>query len=232
MSSTPPIFFHALLRPCVLQILRATGYYGSRPSVVDTLTGLAVRYMILLCQKTGLHAMDNGHDLMPGVVDVRMALQDMGTLLPERPLYEQDFLGEEDTRGVEEFIAWFDSSSAKAIDALPLYDGESEAPDYLTALKTKHSKTGEDSKYTATALGRPVDHGEILAEGGGEELSTIQRWENKTRGPGAAPLHIEPGSPVSTHSLDSRPPSSQLSSIGDQSEPDLGMDVDMDVDIS
>ncbi|KAL5624651.1 hypothetical protein BROUX41_004711 [Berkeleyomyces rouxiae] len=232
MSTTPPIFFHALLRPCVLQILRATGYYGSRPSVVDTLTDLAVRYMLLLCQKTAFHAVDNGNDLAPTIVDVRMAMQDMGMLLPERPLFEQDFLGEEDTRGVDEFVAWFDSLGAKAIDALPLYDGESEAPDYLTALKTKHSKTGEDSKYTATALGRPVDHGEILAEGGGEELSTIQRWEEKTRGPGPAPRESRLVSSLSPRSSDSRPPSSQLSSVGDQLEPAVAMDVDMDADIA
>ncbi|KKA26748.1 hypothetical protein TD95_000881 [Thielaviopsis punctulata] len=223
MSAAPPTFFHALLRPCVLQILRATGYYGSRPTVIDTLTDLAVRYMYMLCQKTALHAVDNGHDMTPSVVDVRMALQDMGALIPERPLFEQDFMGEEDVRGVEEFIAWFDSPRYKAIMALPLFDGDTEAPDYLTALKTKHSKTGEDSKYVATALGRSIDHGEIIAEGGGEDLSSIQKWEEKIRGPSVQRLNF--ASPCSSHTVDSRPPSSQLSSVGDQVEPDVDTEV-------
>lgn len=87
----PPNLYHSLLRPAVLQILRAAGYHSARPSVLDSLTELASRYMFSLCAATARHAAHNdslvpplGPDggLLggPTVVDVRMALQDLGAL--------------------------------------------------------------------------------------------------------------------------------------------------------
>ncbi|OBT50709.1 hypothetical protein VE04_09459, partial [Pseudogymnoascus sp. 24MN13] len=43
---------HALLRPCVLHILRAAGYHSTKPSVLDALTDIAGRYMHLLATST------------------------------------------------------------------------------------------------------------------------------------------------------------------------------------
>jgi transcription initiation factor TFIID subunit 3 len=123
--------FHALLRPCVLQILRATGYYATRTAVLDTMTDLAGRYMYLLCQKMAMHAAHNATENDPSIVDLRMALQDVGALLPERPLEEQEYLNEEDMRGVEAFIEWFQGPGHTAIREIAVVDGDAEATDYL-----------------------------------------------------------------------------------------------------
>lgn len=80
----PPLLFHALLRPAVLQILRATGYHAARPVVLDSLTELAARYMLALCQATARHSTDNNPEGdAPGIVDVRMALQELGAVPPD-----------------------------------------------------------------------------------------------------------------------------------------------------
>lgn len=158
--ATPPAFFHALLRPAILQILRATGYHATRPAVLDSLTDLAARYMLLLCQNTAHHAAINhagrgGHDdsdddddsegegnggsaVAPAqaddftLTDVRLALQDAGAFGAERTVTEEMWRGEEDTRGVEEFIAWFAGPRMKELMEFGNADGESEATDYLS----------------------------------------------------------------------------------------------------
>lgn len=80
----PPLLFHALLRPAVLQILRATGYHAARPVVLDAVTELAARYMYALCQAAARHAADNNAEGdAPGIVDVRMALQELGAVPPD-----------------------------------------------------------------------------------------------------------------------------------------------------
>jgi transcription initiation factor TFIID subunit 3 len=83
---TPPqALFHALLRPSILQILRAAGYHGAKSSVIDLITDLAVRYLSELCRMTALYAAHNGSNRTePTIVDVRMALQHVGALLPEK----------------------------------------------------------------------------------------------------------------------------------------------------
>ena len=148
----PPPFFHALLRPAVLQILRATGYHSAKTSVIDSVTDLAARYFLHLCQLTAVYATHNS-DVppqpiteaggvnpaipAPSIVDIRMALQRAGALLPERLPEEQEYLGEEDTRGVENFIAWAMGSLNREITRIAL-DGNDEAGDYLD---------GEDASF-------------------------------------------------------------------------------------
>lgn len=131
---TPPTtLFHALLRPSILQILRATGYHGARSAVLDILTDLAARYLWELCHMTAVYASHNGLDTEgggPTVVDVRMALQHVGALLPERPELEQEYDSVEDMRGVDEFIAWFDSHQSAEIRRVAL-DGIDDATNYL-----------------------------------------------------------------------------------------------------
>jgi len=130
--TTPPAFYHALLRPVVLQILRATGYYACRPAVLDTFTDLAARYLYMLAEKTAQHAEDNEHAELPSIVDVRMALQDVSALIPERVLTEQLYLDVEDTRGMDEFLAWFSGPRNKLIRDYAAVDGDPDATDYLS----------------------------------------------------------------------------------------------------
>lgn len=133
---TPPqALFHTLLRPSILQILRATGYHSARPTVLDSLTDLAARYLSELCHMTALYAAHNNASdaddpAVPDIVDVRMALQYVGALLPERADGEQEFLGEEDMRGTDEFVAWAKGSVNREIRRVAL-EGVEEASDYL-----------------------------------------------------------------------------------------------------
>ncbi|KAK1999172.1 bromodomain associated domain-containing protein [Colletotrichum falcatum] len=267
----PPLLFHALLRPAVLQILRATGYHAARPMVLDAVTELAARYMYALCQATARHAADNNPEgEAPGIVDVRMALQELGAVPPDDVLAEGrgTILGEildsieggvegpagmeaaavaregpdtegdfamttaladvarerervEDTRGVDEFIKWFSGPRNKTIREAAVGDGELELGDYLNVLKKKHSKTGEDSKYHGTIIGKGNDVGEVQVEGG--DLPSIHTWRTKMQGPspGSAPSAASP-----RIKEESRPPSSGLSSVGDRLGDDRdGMDL-------
>ncbi|KAI8316221.1 Transcription initiation factor TFIID subunit 3 [Colletotrichum sp. SAR11_59] len=251
----PPLLFHALLRPAVLQILRATGYHAARPVVLDAVTELAARYMLALCQATARHASDNNQEGdAPGIVDVRMALQELGAVPPDDVSAEGRgaILGEilddvmeangvagapaengvdvamanagtvverererevvvEDIRGVEEFIRWFSGPRNKAIREAAVGDGELELGDYLNVLKKKHSKTGEDSKYHGTIIGKGNDVGEVQVEGG--DLPSIHTWRAKMRGPSPANA-LSATSPNIKE--ESRPPSSGLSSVGDR----------------
>ncbi|SPO00845.1 related to TAF(II) complex (TBP-associated protein complex) component [Cephalotrichum gorgonifer] len=220
--ASPPAFYHALLRPTVLQILRATGYYACKPAVLDTLTEIAARYLILLAEKTAAHAVSNDTAESPTIVDVRMALQDVAAVLPERSLGEQEFVGVEDTRGMDEFLSWFGGPRDKMIREYAAVDGDPDATDFLAALKKKHSKTGEDSKYHATILGRGNDQGEVLIEGA-EEVTSIRTWERSIAGP-ATPPPESPPAPVKTEEGASTP-SSTLSSIPDMDEKDMDMDM-------
>ena len=127
----PPSLFHSLLRPAVLQILRAAGYHGAKTSVLDSVTDLASRYLYHLCELTAVYTAHNAsEDMIPTIVDVRLALQHAGALLPERSQGEQEFLGVEDTRGLEEFVAWAGGPLNREIKRVAL-DGEDEASDYL-----------------------------------------------------------------------------------------------------
>ncbi|KAL2199838.1 hypothetical protein P885DRAFT_75017 [Corynascus similis CBS 632.67] len=291
----PPPLFHALLRPAVLQILRATGYHGAKTSVIDSVTDLAARYFLHLCQLTAVFATHNNDGLLPSpplsssssssspspspppqpaeglpapatdapttitttvaaattttttttaplvnpaipaptIVDVRMALQRAGALLPERIPEEQAYLGAEDTRGVDEFIAWAMGPLNREITRIAL-DGNDEAGDYLDALKKKHSKNDDDSKFLGTLLGRSVEHGDVLVEGG--ECPSILEWEERRRiaGQKTPEPSVQEGS-LQNHRYgggvngdlvdadgdgdgdESRPPSSGLSSLGDRS---------------
>jgi transcription initiation factor TFIID subunit 3 len=129
---TPPTtLFHALLRPSILQILRAAGYHGARSAVVDILTDLAARYMSELCHMTAIYASHNGSEETPTVVDLRMALQHMGALLPEKPEMEQMYLGVEDTRGTDLFTSWFGGHESKEIKRVASEGDDEPFMDYL-----------------------------------------------------------------------------------------------------
>jgi transcription initiation factor TFIID subunit 3 len=105
--------------------------------VLDTLTDLAARYMLLLAQSTANHAALNHTEpelaLEISIQDVRMALQNCGALYPEKPLVEQEFDGEEDTRGMDAFLAWAQGPGNKEIRRVAL-EGDSVKQDYLAGL--------------------------------------------------------------------------------------------------
>ncbi|TAQ87392.1 hypothetical protein B7494_g4283 [Chlorociboria aeruginascens] len=201
--ATPLALHHSLLRPCVLHILRAAGFHSTRPSVLDTLTDLAARYMYLLAQSTATHASINHTELDITIQDVRMAMQDCGILAPERVLAQQEFEGIEDTRGVDDFIAWATGGGNKEIRRIALDGGEG---DYLTVLKKKHSTTDEESRYTGTILGKTSEPRAIKIEGG--EASSIKEWVDK----------LKVSSKEASSVLSSRRQSSALSSLDDDME--------------
>jgi hypothetical protein len=143
--TTPQALHHSLLRPCILQILRAAGYHSTRPSVLDTLTDLAARYMFLLAQTTATHASVNHNEpelsLEISIQDVRMAMQDCGALIPERVLEEQEFDGEEDTRGVDAFVAWAMGKVNQEIRRVALEGSDGAKEDYLTGSSSAAPKS-------------------------------------------------------------------------------------------
>ncbi|KAL1896624.1 hypothetical protein Sste5346_004659 [Sporothrix stenoceras] len=235
-------FFHSLLRPCVLQILRAQGYHAARPSVVDALTDLAARYMTLLCESTAHHTAHNSTELtglVPSLIDVRLALEDCGALAGGQTI------SNDDPRGVDEFVDWIVSGPRnREIRRIALDGDDDENTDYLMMLKKKHSKTGEDSKYSSTVLGRgnvgehhvvvdpngngTTSGGDIIVEGG--DCPSITAWREKRI---EARQQPRPPTPIAEDDEDydmdddenerlirrrkSRSPSSGLSSLGDQS---------------
>ena len=81
--------FLTLLRPAVLHILRASGFQGAKPSVVDTLVDLTARYLTLLAERTAYNAFSNHNDVIPDLSDVRMAMQDCGLLVPTMTAAEE-----------------------------------------------------------------------------------------------------------------------------------------------
>ncbi|KAI8954343.1 hypothetical protein F4801DRAFT_533993 [Xylaria longipes] len=126
---TPSEIHLALLRPAILQILRAQGYYASTPSTIDCLTEIAGQYLYTIAKRTAEHATMNncvGPPGTPDVVDVRLALEECGALCPgaspappakRRRLSHNDVVDNdemlreyddeaEDTSGVDEFIRW------------------------------------------------------------------------------------------------------------------------------
>jgi transcription initiation factor TFIID subunit 3 len=223
--------FHALLRPAVLHILRASGFNGAKPSVVDTLVDLTARYLTLLASRTAYNAYSNHNDLTPDISDVRMAMQDCGLLVPSmtaaeeiwkeilrKPLEEYDEESgarakeekrrdADDTVDVTAFIDWVKGEQHKEIRRVAgvlkqpqLTAAEQldtvEMEDYLSCMMTpdgelrksglhnlalmkKHSKTGADSRYQGTILGKSADPKPIKIEGGAAD--SIEEWCQKTR---------------------------------------------------
>lgn len=129
----PQAVFHALMRPAIIQIVRAAGFHSAKPAVIDSLTDLTGRYLEILCQETARHTADSAN-LEPTIMEVRLALQDVGFFLPERDWEEQDFMEVEDMRGVNEFVSWATGPKTELIKKIALDDGEEGVPDYLTGM--------------------------------------------------------------------------------------------------
>ncbi|MCJ1280866.1 hypothetical protein MMC26_000183 [Xylographa opegraphella] len=117
-------------------------------------------------------------------MDVRMALQDVSALRPEIGIMEEQARDQEDTRGMDAFLKWMTGDESREIRRIAGMVGSegdvdvevgNEREDFLTALKKKHSKTGEESRFRGTVLGKEADVKPIRLEGGHTE--SIQGWE-------------------------------------------------------
>ncbi|KAJ5528359.1 bromodomain associated protein [Penicillium frequentans] len=179
---------NALLRPPIIQILRAQGFHSTKPSAIDSLSDLTARYIMILASSTAAHAA-NAHpeDPSPVLEDVYQALQDAGALRPQLREWEEDWQDEEDMRGLESLIGWITGPSHREIRRVAgfvpsegdMVDPDSiEKEDYLTALKKKHSKTGEESRYAGTVLGKSAEEHPVIIEGG---APSIREWGQQVR---------------------------------------------------
>ena len=179
---------NALLRPPIIQILRAHGFHSTRPSVLESLSDLTGRYLMILASATAAHAA-NAHpeDPSPVLEDVYQALQDAGALRPQLREWEEDWAGEEDMRGLDSLLGWITGPVHREIRRIAGFvpsEGDMVDPDamekedYLTALKKKHSKTGEESRYAGTVLGKSGEEHPVILEGG---APSIREWGAQVR---------------------------------------------------
>ena len=198
---------NALLRPPIIQILRAQGFHSTRPSVLESIADLTGRYLMILASSTAAHA-SNSHPDYPAPVleDVYQALQDAGAIRPQLREWEEEWAGEEDMRGLETILGWITGPAHREIRRIAGFvpsEGDMVDPDaiekedYLTALKKKHSKTGEESRYAGTVLGKSAEEHPVVIEGG---APSIRDWSAQVRS-------RAPGSPEAASSGVSSAPS-------------------------
>lgn len=139
----------ALLRPPILQILRAAGFHAVRPAAFDTLVDLAARYINKLAVATASHAVSSHNEPVPTVSDVRMALMDAGALHPQISVMEEQARGEEDMRGVTNFLDWIQGDVNREIRRIAgmlattergivtEVEGDGEREDFLTGTMSR-----------------------------------------------------------------------------------------------
>lgn len=204
---------HALLKPAVIQMLRAAGFQGTRPAVADTLTEITSKYIMLLASQAMAFAHLNHGDAIPDITDTRMALMNCALLQPGQTASEEmwkellrqpideipegsvlrkkeaEKRDEEDTHEIKAFISWFDGPVYKeqmriaglakeSISAEVIAEGLElvKHVDYFTALKQKHSKTGEVSRFQGTVLGKEAEARQIKIEGPPGLPESIGQW--------------------------------------------------------
>ena len=90
--------------------------------------------MYMLAEATANHAAVNHTEMEISIQDVRMAMQDCAVLAPEKVMEDQQFDGEEDTRGVDAFIAWALGKSNQDIRRVALEGSDGLQEDYLAGL--------------------------------------------------------------------------------------------------
>ena len=149
--------YTSLLRPPILHILRAAGFHAAKPAVIDTLVDLAARYLTLVASKAAAYSQENHNDLILTTTDMRMALQDVGALWPQKTAMEEHITGQEDLRGIEAFVKWMEGEEhqeirriAKLEDAeVPVAgtEGPAEKEDFLSGAVTKHISVGLSAKH-------------------------------------------------------------------------------------
>lgn len=80
-----------------------------------------------------MHASINHTELDISVQDVRMAMQDCGAMGPVKSIEDEDFEGQEDMRGVEEFLDWVTGRANREIRRVAL-EGAEGKDDYLSGM--------------------------------------------------------------------------------------------------
>ncbi|KAG9554290.1 hypothetical protein KCU79_g11520, partial [Aureobasidium melanogenum] len=81
-----------------------------------------------------------------------------------------------------DFIKWVVGDQNREIRRIagvlpePGPGGTVNGEDYLTVLKKKHSKTGEESRFQGTVLGKPAEDRPLKIEGG--PVETLTEWNN------------------------------------------------------
>lgn len=123
----------ALLRPAVLQVLKAMGFNLAKPAVVDSLSDLTARYLLMLASETIQSAINNHGDTQPTIQDVRLAMEKVGALRPQMKATEEATKGMhmidgvsvpfEDLRGVNNFVKWAEGPINKEIRRVGGLDG-------------------------------------------------------------------------------------------------------------
>ena len=81
----------ALLRPAIIHTLRAAGFHSTKPSVLDALTNIAERHLLLLASTTAQYALNTHNDPIPTITDARLALTDCGVLIPAEGAAEEEW---------------------------------------------------------------------------------------------------------------------------------------------
>ena len=108
----------------------------------------------------------------------------------QRAMVEKRKRDDEDTEDVREFTRWYDSSQYREIKRVAGLEKDLNVPgavpligvggsvvkedDFFTALKKKHSKSGDDSRFQGTVLGRPADEKDVVIEGG--PVQRLRDW--------------------------------------------------------
>ena len=145
---SPNALQDSLLRPSILYILRAAGFNATRPAALDTLVDLASRYIVLLASQTASHAFANHNDVVPTVMDVRMALQDVGALRPQIGIMEEQSRNEEDTRGMDAFLKWMTGDESREIRRIAGMVGSEGDVDVEAGSEREDFLTGKSSQTT------------------------------------------------------------------------------------
>lgn len=143
-TMTSPDLHTALLRPAVIQILRAGGFGYARPAVVDTVTDLAARYILLLASSTVRNAFNTHNTSIPTIQDVRLALNEAGALVPQMSSAEESLRDDveidgvkvpfEDLRGVEAFVNWAHGPVNKEIRRIAGFGDDSNVEEIAAGL--------------------------------------------------------------------------------------------------
>jgi transcription initiation factor TFIID subunit 3 len=202
----------------MIHILRGAGFHSTKPSVLDTLTNIAERHLLLLASTAAQYAMLSHNDPLPTISDMRMAFSECGVIhsltdpseeawkermrkplteiadVPQagrqRQAAQKRKRDEEDTRDVREFTRWFDSAQHKearrvagmipeasvggVLPAVGVGGGVVQAEDFLTTLKKKHPKAGDESRLRGTVLSQLPDEKDVVIEGG--PVQHIWEW--------------------------------------------------------
>ncbi|KAL9111343.1 MAG: hypothetical protein Q9227_004220 [Pyrenula ochraceoflavens] len=197
-----------------------------RGTVLDTVTDLAARYILLLASTTAQNAFNNHSDYVPTIQDVRMAMTQAGGLRPQLSATQEEakmpivvngrLVPYEDMRGVEAFIRWAEGAGNREIRRIAgIVSSEKDggdvtlaedSEDYLTALKKKYSKTGEESRYQGSVLGKDSDDQPVMIVGG--PVGSLSEW----------PQHMK----TAASSVAATPATSGISSAPDTPEELMG----------